>query len=604
MKQLRIGLVLLVAGLVRSGAAAEVAKGGPEAKSEVKKPIRVILCSGQSNMVGHGPMEGVKKLRPDVVPARDDVWLVGASIPGKPLQGEGSGNNLGIHLTFGNKLGNALDEPVVFIKAAWDGRSLWEDFRPPSAVAKRGGVVGANYKWMMEGFARALQHWDDFLPELAGRRYEISGFAWFQGEADGNRGGKAVWEEYEANLKDLIHDIRTEFQVPGMPALIIQINDGREGVEPEKPNADGSYGGWHTIREAQRKVADDDPNAAWVLTLDQSPSLHYDTASYLNIGDRCGEKMLGLLKKEVRNDRDSAGVQAVIKKHVLDKIKPPLTEKPDMEALCKGLYGYFPFDGFVREMVDTSRGKREEDFLSGEAVQPVKGVVGNMGNNKKADLLVDGVCGKALQFRGDMLLHFSDFKEPVDEKGMLGNMTVSFWLKTNTLKGRSIRLGRGAGFRLPNGNTSWHTSWEANYAGWDFTPVGSHTEIAFTTSFECLGAMGYRTWGVNSTGVEWTHVVLMYDRQTGEKSIWTNGEKAGKPDDGRKVKSQDDSAFKGLGIIAANVPLAIGVQFVEDSDFCCFDELCMWQRTLTPEEIKALYNNGHGLALPKTQGHE
>jgi hypothetical protein len=556
-------------------------------------PVRVFLLSGQSNMVGRGPMEGVEKLRPNLVPARDDVWQVAASIPGNLLHGGGSGNNLGIDLTFGAKLGDALDEPVVFIKAAWDGTSLWTDFRPPGAVAKRGGEVGGRYKGMMERFGRALQNWDLFLPELAGRRYEISGFVWFQGEADANRGGKEVWAEYEANLNDLIHDIRSSFGVPKMPAVIIQINDGSEGVGPDKPDKDGNYGGWHSIREAQKKVAEDDPHVDWVLTRDQHPALHYDTLSYLNIGERCGDKMLGLLPKEPQDHSGNPQIKALIKEYILDKIKPPMTEKPDMDALCKGLYGYFSFDEIGTGMANTRKGIGETDVVSGAAVQPVKGAA-----TKK--MLVDGISGKALRFQGSDLLHFNDFKEPVDEKGMLGDMTVSFWIKANALKNRSIRLGRGAGFRLPDSNTGWHTSWEANYAGWDFTPVGSHEEVAFTTRFERVGAMGFRTWGVSSTGFLWTHVVLMYDRQTGEKSIWTNGEKVGLPNDGRRVKPLNHADFKGLGIVAAvNAPLAIGVQFGDDSDFACFDELCLWSRTLTGEEIRFLYNNGHGLALPK-----
>ena len=53
------------------------------------------------------------------------------------------------------------------------------------------------------------------------------------------------------------------------------------------------------------------------------------------------------------------------------------------------------------------------------------------------------------------------------------------------------------------------------------------------------------------------------------------------------------------GIIAAEVPLAIGVSFDDKDKFMSFDELCMWNRVLTDNEIKTLYNNGHGIALPK-----
>jgi hypothetical protein len=56
---------------------------------------------------------------------------------------------------------------------------------------------------------------------------------------------------------------------------------------------------------------------------------------------------------------------------------------------------------------------------------------------------------------------------------------------------------------------------------------------------------------------------------------------------------------EGLGIIAAEVPLAIGVELNNISEFTSYDELCMWNRVLSDKEIASLYNNGHGLALPK-----
>jgi hypothetical protein len=583
MKPIRIGLFLLCCAMLTDGYAKDKAKKVEPVPAAEAKPVRIFLLSGQSNMVGHGSKEPVTALRPDLLLPRNDVWTVGASLPAKPLQGGGEGN-LGIDLTFGNVLGDKLDEPVLLLKAAWDGTSLWVDFRPPSAVAKRGGEIGGRYTEMMSTYARVLQNLDLYMPELAGRKFEISGFVWFQGEADANRGTKEVWAEYEANMKDLIHDIRTSFGVPEMPAVIIQINNGNAG-------------GWHLVREAQKKVAEDDPRADWVLTLDQHPALHYDSQSYLNIGERCGQKMLALVNQKVQDHSGNPAIKALIQKYILDKIKPPMAEAPDMKALCKGLYGYFPFDGPEIE-VD---GKRKREFIRGAGVQPVEGSIESFAKSqRRQDSWVEGVQGKALRLRGQNLVHFRDFKEPVDERGMLGDMTVSFWIKANSIKGRRIRLGRGVGYRLPTGGANWYKSWEANYAGWDFTPVGSHGEVAFTTCFERVGARGFRTYGVNSTGVLWTHVVMIFDKQTGEKSIWLNGKKVGQPDDGRKVKPLNHSDFKGLGIVeAANAPLSLSVQFESDTDFACFDELCMWNRVLTSDEIRILYNNAHGIALPK-----
>ena len=58
--------------------------------------------------------------------------------------------------------------------------------------------------------AQALQHLGKHVPAVAENGYELAGFVWFQGEND-SLAGKAAWEEYEANLEDLIHDVRGAF---------------------------------------------------------------------------------------------------------------------------------------------------------------------------------------------------------------------------------------------------------------------------------------------------------------------------------------------------------------------------------------------------------
>ena len=582
MQKMRIVLcVLLFVALTHGYAKDQPQKtSGSTVPPEKLKLVRVFLLSGQSNMVGYGRKADIMSLRPLLVPPRDDVWLLDGKLPAKALQGWGVGRSrFGVEISFGHKLGDALDEPVVFIKAAWNGKSLWSDFRPPSAVEKRGGTLGGCYMGMSDTFARALHYWDMFLPELAGRRYELSGFVWFQGEADANRGKQAEWDEYKANLKDLIHDVRTSVGVPEMPALIIQMNQGY-----------GKGGG--IIREAQKQVAEEDPRADWVLTSDQKNSIHYDSASYLTIGDRCGPKMLGLLTKEAQNHRDNPAIKALAKKWILDRIQPPMTEKPDMDALCKGLYGYFPFDNHeIAEAYDGRKRLRKIRVLRGAAVQPV---VGNL-----AGRFVDGIQGKAIRLKGIDLIHFRDFKEPVDDKGLLGDMTVSFWSQSNSKHTRGYRLGRGAGFRIPSTNQSWNRSWEANYAGWEICRVGVHGESAFMASMKGLRESPTMTfWPEALDGIRWSHIVLIYNRKTGEKMIWQNGKR---PSDGKRGNPQPlvQKFENSPGIIAAEVPLAIGVSFSDKDDFMTFDELCMWNRVLTDEEIKTLYNNGHGIALPK-----
>ncbi len=48
-----------------------------------------------------------------------------------------SRHHIGPELQIGHQLGDAIDGPVLLIKTAWGGKSLYKDFRPPSAVVKK-----------------------------------------------------------------------------------------------------------------------------------------------------------------------------------------------------------------------------------------------------------------------------------------------------------------------------------------------------------------------------------------------------------------------------------------------------------------------------------
>ena len=62
--------------------------------------------------------------------------------------------------------------------------TLVGNFRPPSAVAKRGGVVGASYQAIFNDAREVLLNLGTVFPEWAGRGYQIVGFAWHQGTSD------------------------------------------------------------------------------------------------------------------------------------------------------------------------------------------------------------------------------------------------------------------------------------------------------------------------------------------------------------------------------------------------------------------------------------
>lgn len=127
-------------------------------ESPVKKPLKVFILAGQSNMEGHGRVTTFghigmdpktapmleKMLGPDGKPREIDGVHI-ASLRGLTLEedqvgkltvGYGAqklGPKIGPEYTFGIYMHEALQEPVLLIKTAWGGRSLNYHFRPPSA---------------------------------------------------------------------------------------------------------------------------------------------------------------------------------------------------------------------------------------------------------------------------------------------------------------------------------------------------------------------------------------------------------------------------------------------------------------------------------------
>ena len=222
--------------------AQQVETGKPQPK--LKGPVKVFILAGQSNMEGQGSVDHdynggkgnlvwsmkhsksadkMKKLKNEkgewVV--REDVQI-SFNVSDKVRKGGltvgytgyGESSHLGPELAFGFVLGDFYKEPVLLVKTAWGGKSLYADFRPPSS----GGKVGPCYTKMVEEVRAALA-------ELGGQKYEIAGFYWQQGWNDMCEAPAIA--EYAKNLVNLVKDLRKEFKVPNMPVVVGELgNDG------------------------------------------------------------------------------------------------------------------------------------------------------------------------------------------------------------------------------------------------------------------------------------------------------------------------------------------------------------------------------------------
>ena len=251
----RIILKLLAFALAASGAAfADESPNKTHTWDNNPKGVQVFILAGQSNMVGHGKAEdghgdvkgaigslryqvehdpknyghlvnadGTWKTRDDVkVWWRDsDINAPRGVIKGDLRIGYAQSRNpgwIGPEYGFGWTIGDRLEQPVLIIKVAWGGKSLNVDFRPPSAAAARGGVVGLYYTALIEYTRDCVSNLGTEFPEWKGMGYRIAGIGWHQGWND--RVDKAGSANYEANLVDLINDLRAEFGNSKLPVSI------------------------------------------------------------------------------------------------------------------------------------------------------------------------------------------------------------------------------------------------------------------------------------------------------------------------------------------------------------------------------------------------
>src|ERR1700722_8283674 len=111
------------------------------------KTVKVFILAGQSNMEGKAPnalleyqAKGPKTKHLFAHLRKDDTWIVRDDVFVKFLDrhgpltiGFGSPGRTGVELEFGTLMGNHFEEPVILVKTAWGGHSLYKNFRSPAA---------------------------------------------------------------------------------------------------------------------------------------------------------------------------------------------------------------------------------------------------------------------------------------------------------------------------------------------------------------------------------------------------------------------------------------------------------------------------------------
>jgi len=255
-----------------------------------EKPVRVFILAGQSNMEGKARNALLDYQATDAKTRdlfahlrKDDHWIVRNDVfikfldrSGPLTVGFGSPGCTGVELEFGTLMGEHFDEPVLLIKAAWGGHSLYKNFRSPSAgipeamvekeladarkrvqqsnekdnkqdpLPNRDDIVreyGVSYRNLLKEIREVQENQERLFPALTGRTLELTGFVWFQGFND----IFGAQDEYASNMRHFINDVRNDLQAPGLPFVIGAL--GQNGSQP-------ATGGMLVVREAQLSMND------------------------------------------------------------------------------------------------------------------------------------------------------------------------------------------------------------------------------------------------------------------------------------------------------------------------------------------------------------
>ncbi len=324
--------------------------------------VKVFILAGQSNMEGkaQNPLLDHQATDPKTRDffahlrdagkwaVRDDVFIKFLGRNGPLTIGYGSPGRTGSELEFGYMMGEHFDEPVILIKAAWGGHSLFKLFRSPSAGLpgeealqgllekaqanvkrsneknKRNDPLptmkdikapfGSSYRNMMAEVKKVLDDYETMFPALKGKKLELAGFFWFQGFND--KFGDFAPNEYEVNMKRFINDVRKDFNAPKLPFVIAAI--GNNGSKPAEgtslivreaqmamndvPEFKGNVKAFRTdllVDKAAEKLYPTWKKNLdqWKLTGSDRPYHYYGSAIwYTRIGHAAGEAMLELMK--------------------------------------------------------------------------------------------------------------------------------------------------------------------------------------------------------------------------------------------------------------------------------------------------------------------
>ena len=207
--------IALTALALSSFATVSAAEASTPKPVDMKKPVKIYLLSGQSNMTGRANLGDLNKpaadqkatlvrfiMEPQNVEkykslykkderkirtwaVRDDIFITAGDWPHEKKEGQGKhggvrpgyggfrNKGFGPELGIGHILGDFHAEPVLLVKVAFGANSLAGNFRPPSS----GGKLGDKYPLVIKAVTDAIEHMPEIVPGYQKETgYEIAGF--------------------------------------------------------------------------------------------------------------------------------------------------------------------------------------------------------------------------------------------------------------------------------------------------------------------------------------------------------------------------------------------------------------------------------------------
>ena len=278
------------------------------------KDYHVVYLGGQSNMDGYGLASELPETLTNGV---DGVWIFHGNMgkDGMPPDGRGlwqplkagHGRNFasngstntysdrfGVELTLSTRLRELFPHRnIALIKYSRGGTAL----DPEAPAANQFGCWDPVWDGG-EGEGKGINQYDHFLATVANAWADDdidddgepdtlipAGILWMQGESDAT-GSMEIAERYAENLAHLMSLIREAFASDELPIVVGRITDWKVWTH-------GTI-----VRAEQASFVEKDGNAALVTSTDNynaSDKWHYDTAGYLDLGERFAEALAGLM---------------------------------------------------------------------------------------------------------------------------------------------------------------------------------------------------------------------------------------------------------------------------------------------------------------------